>query len=174
MKKNVDKKITWWYYSQARYERRVTERCPSGLWCRSWKPVWLVPPWVRIPPSPLYITYSDWQLLGEVPKWLKGLPWKGSRSLIAARGFKSLLLRFKTSLKTFKKVLKKLLTTPEKSVNILFASKKHRRCQQDKKQKSLKSCWQAKTNVIKWCGCQTRAGDNKIKSCWQVNIDMIY
>ena len=33
------------------------------------------------------------QLLGEVPKWLKGLPWKGSRSLIAARGFKSLLLR---------------------------------------------------------------------------------
>ena len=30
---------------------------------------------------------------GEVPKWLKGLPWKGSRSLIAARGFKSLFLR---------------------------------------------------------------------------------
>ncbi len=32
--------------------------------------------------------------LGEVPKRLKGLPWKGSRSLIAVRGFKSLLLRF--------------------------------------------------------------------------------
>ena len=32
-------------------------------------------------------------LFGEVPKRLKGLPWKGSRSLIAARGFKSLLLR---------------------------------------------------------------------------------
>ena len=31
--------------------------------------------------------------LGEVPKWLKGLPWKGSRSLIAMRGFKSHLLR---------------------------------------------------------------------------------
>ena len=31
--------------------------------------------------------------LAEVPKWLKGLPWKGSRSLVAARGFKSLLLR---------------------------------------------------------------------------------
>ena len=29
----------------------------------------------------------------EVPKRLKGLPWKGSRSLVAARGFKSLLLR---------------------------------------------------------------------------------
>ena len=31
---------------------------------------------------------------GEVPKRLKGHPWKGCRSLIAARGFKSLLLRF--------------------------------------------------------------------------------
>ena len=30
---------------------------------------------------------------GEVLKWLKRLPWKGSRSLIAARGFKSLPLR---------------------------------------------------------------------------------
>ena len=33
------------------------------------------------------------QVIGEVPKRLKGLPWKGSRSLIAARGFKSLFLR---------------------------------------------------------------------------------
>ena len=32
-------------------------------------------------------------VFGEVPKRLKGLPWKGSRSLIAARGFKSRLLR---------------------------------------------------------------------------------
>ena len=31
---------------------------------------------------------------GEVPKWLKGIAWKAVRSLIAARGFKSLLLRF--------------------------------------------------------------------------------
>ena len=31
---------------------------------------------------------------GEVLKWLKRHPWKGCRSLIAARGFKSLLLRF--------------------------------------------------------------------------------
>ena len=30
---------------------------------------------------------------GEVPKWSKGLPWKGSRSLVAAQGFESLLLR---------------------------------------------------------------------------------
>ena len=33
------------------------------------------------------------RLFGEVPKRLKGHPWKGCRSLIAARGFKSLLLR---------------------------------------------------------------------------------
>ena len=32
---------------------------------------------------------------GEVPKRLKGHPWKGCRPLIAVRGFKSLLLRHK-------------------------------------------------------------------------------
>ena len=32
-------------------------------------------------------------VLEKYPSWPKGLPWKGSRSLIAARGFKSLLLR---------------------------------------------------------------------------------
>ena len=45
------------------------------------------------------------QVIGEVPKRLKGLPWKGSRSLIAARGFKSLLLR-----SFLKKERKKFLT----------------------------------------------------------------
>ena len=39
----------------------------------------------------------------KYPSWPKGLPWKGSRSLIAARGFKSLLLRL--NLKRFKKLL---------------------------------------------------------------------
>ena len=39
------------------------------------------------------------QIFGEVPKRLKGLPWKGSRSLIAVRGFKSRLLRLKRWLK---------------------------------------------------------------------------
>ena len=34
------------------------------------------------------------QARAEVPKWLKGLPWKGSRSLVTVRGFKSLLLRY--------------------------------------------------------------------------------
>ena len=47
----------------------------------------------------------------KYPSWLKGLPWKGSRSLIAARGFKSLLLRLRNfSKKAFLKRFKKLLT----------------------------------------------------------------
>ena len=41
----------------------------------------------------LVISYVILNHLGEVPKWLKGHPWKGCRSLVAARGFKSLLLR---------------------------------------------------------------------------------
>ena len=39
------------------------------------------------------IEYDIVSASGEIPKRLKGLPWKGSRSLIAARGFKSLFLR---------------------------------------------------------------------------------
>ncbi len=38
---------------------------------------------------------------GEVPKRLKGLPWKGSRSLIAVRGFKSRLLRSKRKIENY-------------------------------------------------------------------------
>src|SRR5699024_10822138 len=54
------------------------------------------------------VSYSN---RGEIPKWLKGLPWKGSRSLIAARGFKSLFLRYFFARKTNEKInLKKLLT----------------------------------------------------------------
>ena len=44
---------------------------------------------VRVVFSPHYA----WNPYGDVPKWLKGLPWKGSRSLIAAQEFKSLHLR---------------------------------------------------------------------------------
>ena len=44
-------------------------------------------------------------VLEKYPSWPKGLPWKGSRSLIAARGFKSLLLR-----SFFRKERKKFLT----------------------------------------------------------------
>ena len=39
-------------------------------------------------------------VLEKYPSWPKGLPWKGSRSLVAARGFKSLLLRLILSIKT--------------------------------------------------------------------------
>ena len=63
-------------------------------------------PWVRIPPFPFqqFNIFGTAQCLvstassehGDVPKWLKGLPWKGSRSLIAAQEFKSLHLRHKS------------------------------------------------------------------------------
>ena len=43
--------------------------------------------------------------LGEIPKRLKGLPWKGSRSLVAAPGFKSLFLRWFCKIKNLKKLL---------------------------------------------------------------------
>ena len=48
---------------------------------------------LRLVLSQTTISYYSYFSYGEVPKRLKGLPWKGSRSLIAARGFKSLLLR---------------------------------------------------------------------------------
>ena len=62
---------------------------------RSWKPFVREGTWVRIPPSALekMVAHVIIFLFGEVPKRLKGLPWKGSRSLIAVRGFKSRLLR---------------------------------------------------------------------------------
>ena len=93
---------------------------------RSWKPFVRKGAWVRIPLSPLgiraadhYIDYQN-QLSGEVPKRLKGHPWKGCRSLIAARGFKSLLLRSlnlieRWTLKKFKKCL-----TSTNSPDILY------------------------------------------------------
>ena len=49
----------------------------------------------------------------KYPSWPKGLPWKGSRSLVAARGFKSLFLRFLFAEKQLEKKLKKLLTKLE-------------------------------------------------------------
>ena len=55
---------------------------------------------------------------GEIPKRLKGLPWKGSRSLIAARGFKSLFLRSNFYEKEISKKKKKLLTKFARRVNL--------------------------------------------------------
>ena len=62
----------------------------------------------------LCIKQSSSFYLEKYPSWPKGLPWKGSRSLIAARGFKSLLLRFQTE--QFEK--KKMLTEIECCANI--------------------------------------------------------
>ena len=76
---------------------------------RSWKPFVRKGAWVRIPPSPLqkevkimldstsciwYIGRVVVSYLEKYPSWPKGLPWKGSRSLTAAHGFKSHLLRW--------------------------------------------------------------------------------
>ena len=48
----------------------------------------------------------------KYPSWPKGLPWKGSRSLIAARGFKSLFLRLliykQYELKSLEKLIDKV------------------------------------------------------------------
>ena len=46
----------------------------------------------------------------KYPSWPKGHPWKGCRSLTAARGFKSLLLRFESNKKIQKVVDKKRQT----------------------------------------------------------------
>ena len=51
---------------------------------------------------------------GEIPKWLKGLPWKGSRSLVAARGFKSLFLRSLLAENNLKKTSKKVKKVVDK------------------------------------------------------------
>ena len=70
-------------------------------------------------------------ILEKYPSWPKGLPWKGSRSLVAARGFKSLLLRlfktefrkgiftsWKTTLKCRKR-MKKFLTSENENDKLL-------------------------------------------------------
>ena len=56
------------------------------------------------------LTVLSQNYLGEVPKWLKGHPWKGCRSLIAARGFKSLLLRSTVDVNRWKIYVSILIT----------------------------------------------------------------
>ena len=58
----------------------------------------------------------------EVPKWLKGLPWKGSRSLVAARGFKSLLLRFEYLEELEKRTSKNLKKVVDKSEKLWYSN----------------------------------------------------
>ena len=64
---------------------------------------------------------------GEVPKWLKGFAWKADRSLIAARGFKSLLLRHFYQIRSWKKLrkkMKKYLTSLKRCDKISLAAEK--------------------------------------------------
>ena len=59
----------------------------------------------------------------KYPSWPKGLPWKGSRSLVAARGFKSLLLRYflneKVHIENSGRKIKKFLTEGSGCDNLL-------------------------------------------------------
>ena len=80
-------------------DKRIWRGIEVVITRRSWKPFVRKGAWVRIPPSPLHgalpwgYIWKYGRSFGEVLKWLKRHPWKGCRSLIAARGFKSLLLR---------------------------------------------------------------------------------
>ena len=56
--------------------------------------------------------------LEKYPSWPKGHPWKGCRSLIAARGFKSLLLRL------LENKVKKLLTNNNECAIMIWLSQK--------------------------------------------------
>ena len=140
LEKNKKTKKTWknawqkWYCGvllMSTFERALWRDIEVVITRRSWKPFVRKGAWVRIPLSPLTVLRSqrdeflvqNWISIlqkarcestnAEVPKWLKGLPWKGSRSLVAARGFKSLLLRFNLWRKNFFKKVKKVLDKPE-------------------------------------------------------------
>ena len=73
---------------------------------------------------------------GEVPKRLKGHPWKGCRPLIAVRGFKSLLLRHKS---------------PDNSSGFFFAfhCAVHFACSRRKDEKSMRiaACFAKKYDI---------------------------
>ena len=100
----INKKLLTKRFLSCKIEKHVWRDIEAVITRRSWKPFVRKGAWVRIPLSPLRQAqwdafknkYSLWINQAEVPKWLKGLPWKGSRSLVAARGFKSLLLRCET------------------------------------------------------------------------------
>ena len=108
LKKLIDTQILRWYIikcadknSQTKNRWRVIEVVITR---RSWKPFVRKGARVRIPHSPLTIlrewTYCSNRIranLEKYPSWPKGHPWKGCRSLIAARGFKSLLLRLQNA-----------------------------------------------------------------------------
>ena len=82
----------------------------------------------------------------KYPSWPKGHPWKGCRSLTAARGFKSLLLRFIWKYELFNFFLKKLLTLVLKRDNINELSLETKVRQQAT---DLKSCKKIKKVVDK-------------------------
>ena len=97
MKFPVDKNEKYWYHTKCADEKQQNstdlERYRSG---HNEAVLKTVCPQGRVGSNPTLSVHHESMMstLGEVPKWLKGLAWKVSRSLIAARGFKSLLLRW--------------------------------------------------------------------------------
>ena len=119
---------------------------------------------------------------GEIPKRPKGLPWKGSRSLIAARGFKSLFLRLevtkvasiffasskrrKTDWKNVKKPRKKVLTWILIYVILIFAAEKRR--QKPWIYKGFQCwLWELLRKTLK------KDFKKNEKSCWQTSLKVI-
>ena len=128
LEKNKKTKKTWknawqkWYCGvllMSTFERTLWRDIEVVITRRSWKPFVRKGAWVRIPPSPFFME--------KYPSWPKGLPWKGSRSLIAARGFKSLLLRHFYQIRSWKKLrkkMKKYLTSLKRCDKISLAAEK--------------------------------------------------
>ena len=141
--------------------KHCSESCPSGLRSWSWKPVI---PKGTVGSNPTFsarkmvnerllpehgIEYDIMSATGEIPKRLKGLPWKGSRSLIAARGFKSLFLRsFLRQMFRNEKSWKKVLTVRHFGVILWKLSKRSESLESFEKQDFQNNSKKCLTNTI--------------------------
>ena len=118
---------------------------------RSWKPFVFTGAWVRIPSSPLIKTtcnlsgfnnalrhYNKESATGDVPKRLKGHPWKGCRSLTRREGSNPSI---SVSLSE-----RRASDTTKCSLN----------CWKNFLKKLLKKCWQSKIDVVLWISCRSR------------------
>ena len=146
---HIEKQMIKYHLSSSETKAQTTTEIWRGIEVvitrRSWKPFVRKGAWVRIPPSPL---------LEKYPSWPKGLPWKGSRSLVAARGFKSLLLRlfktefrkgiftsWKTTLKCRKRMKKFLTSESENDKLLRLIREKRQRKRIEKNLDKWKSLW---------------------------------
>ena len=89
IEKSVDKRWTLWYNISCTVKENKltdTERCPSGLWSWSWKPV-ISQGTEGSNPSFSANFFIQYVLVstGEIPKWWRGSPAKGVGSETGAR-----------------------------------------------------------------------------------------